>query len=102
MDNEEDAKRQSAQDFFFTKTNINLNEIKVEKWVLNLGTFMKSKRTMDLKQYNYWWITTLWKWPLRAPNALYTVEGKGEQGRKKNPKRRQHWALTQLNLPAMM
>lgn len=43
MDNEADAKRQSAQDFFFTKTNINLNEIKVEKWVLNLGTFMKSK-----------------------------------------------------------
>lgn len=54
MDNEADAKRQSAQDFFFPpKTNINLNEIKVEKWVLKLGTFTKSKQTMDLKYYHY-------------------------------------------------
>lgn len=54
MDNEADAKRQRAQDFFFSpKTNIHLNEIKVEKWVFKLGTFMKSKQTMDLKQCHY-------------------------------------------------
>lgn len=41
-----------VQRIFFSKTNINVNEIKVEKWVLKLRTFMKSKQTMDLKQFN--------------------------------------------------
>lgn len=57
---------------------------------------MKNKQTMDLKQYHYCWTTTLWKWPWRASNTLYIVEEEGEQGRKKAPKGRQHWALTQL------
>lgn len=87
--------------FFSPKTNINLNEIKVEKWVFKLGTFMKSKQTMDLKQCHYWWITTLWKWPWRTPDVLYTVEREGEK-RRKAPKRRQHWALPQPSHPVLM
>lgn len=106
MDNEADAKRQwKCIGFwvgFFQQTNIKLNEIKVEKQVLKLGTFMKSKRTIDLKWYNYRWITTLWKWPLRAPNALYAAEGEDEWGRKEPLKGASAAALTQIKHPAFV
>lgn len=63
---------------------------------------MKSKWTIDLKEYNYRWITTLWKWPRGAPNALYTAEEEGEQGRKEPLKGTNAAALTQINHPAFM
>ena len=63
---------------------------------------MKSKRTIDLKQYNYRWITMLRKLPRRAPNAFCAAEGEGEQGRKEPLKGANAAALAQINHSAFM
>lgn len=59
---------------------------------------MKSKQTIDLKQYNYWWIITLRKWP----SALQTAEREGGRGRRELLEGANAAALAQINHPALL